>query len=306
MCGLDGNAQVPIAQLPGAVLGGLQFQSAWDADTNSPAITSGTATTTPSPGNNGHYYIVSVAGSTNVDGITDWKVGDWIVSDGVSWVKIDNTTEPRLQQIIDLGLSGMAGWAIGVDSLGTNLVLLDLPTRNAAVDAELSLHASEIATLDGQVTAIQSTLNVILTNVSVEQSLTVTNPAGQTIFTLTDFTLDPSNAVVDCQVYVNNSKVIQDQTGAGVKDFIKISSTQLQFAETQPKDAVVTVFKQGTSTGGGVGDYTNIPVAPQPMGDLDLGSLAKPWQSLYMKDMTSNQVYRIAITGGEFAATLVP
>lgn len=69
---------------------------------------------------------------------------------------------------------------------------------------------------------------------------------------------------------------------------------------------MVTVFRQGTSTGGGVGDYTNIPVAPQPMGNLDLGSLTKPWQSIYLKDMTSNQVYQLAVTGGEFAVTLVP
>ena len=28
-------------------------------------------------GTQGHYYIVSVAGTTNLDGVTDWQVGDW-------------------------------------------------------------------------------------------------------------------------------------------------------------------------------------------------------------------------------------
>jgi hypothetical protein len=32
-----------------------------------------------------------VAGSTNLNGITDWKVGDWAVYNGTAWQKIDNT-----------------------------------------------------------------------------------------------------------------------------------------------------------------------------------------------------------------------
>ena len=59
----------------------------WNASTNSPTLTSGSGTV-------GEYYIVSVAGSTNLDGITDWKVGDWAVfSDQATdaWQKIDNT-----------------------------------------------------------------------------------------------------------------------------------------------------------------------------------------------------------------------
>jgi hypothetical protein len=34
---------------------------------------------------------VSTAGSTNIDGITDWRIGDWILSYGTAWTKIDNT-----------------------------------------------------------------------------------------------------------------------------------------------------------------------------------------------------------------------
>ena len=51
---------------------GLVFQGTWNAATNTPTLTSGSGTT-------GNFYIVSVAGSTNLDGITDWKVGDWAV-----------------------------------------------------------------------------------------------------------------------------------------------------------------------------------------------------------------------------------
>jgi hypothetical protein len=66
------------------VLGGAIYQSTWNASTNSPTLTSSTGT-------KGYYYIVSVAGSTNLDGITDWKVGDWAIFNGTTWDKVDNT-----------------------------------------------------------------------------------------------------------------------------------------------------------------------------------------------------------------------
>lgn len=308
ICGLDGNGKVSVDQMPSSLVGALKYQGTWNATTNTPLISTGSASSNVDTGNQGNYYLVSVAGPVTVDGNTNWKVGDWIVSDGTTWDKVDNNIDPRLAQIVNLSLTGNQGWLIGVDSTGTQLVLIDQPTVNAAVNAELSTHNSEITTLNSSMSAVQTTLNTILTNVSKEMVLAVTNPAGQSLFDFTGlgFTWDPGNSVVDIQVYVNEGKVLQDQTGAGLLDFTKVSATQLQFSETLPKDAVVTIYRPGTSTGGGVGDYTNIPVAPQPMGNLDLGSLAKPWQSIYLKDMTSNQVYRVAITGGEFAATLVP
>jgi len=67
-----------------SIVGGMKYQGAWDADTNSPSLSSGAGT-------QGYYYVVSVAGSTNLDGITDWKIGDWAVYNGTAWEKIDNT-----------------------------------------------------------------------------------------------------------------------------------------------------------------------------------------------------------------------
>jgi hypothetical protein len=39
----------------------------------------------------GDYYVVNVAGSTNLDGITDWQIGDWAIFNGTAWEKVDNT-----------------------------------------------------------------------------------------------------------------------------------------------------------------------------------------------------------------------
>ena len=74
-------------QLTDAVAGALVYQGTWNASTNTPTLTSGVGTP-------GYYYIVSTAGSTNLDGITDWNVGDWaIFSDQATdaWQKIDHT-----------------------------------------------------------------------------------------------------------------------------------------------------------------------------------------------------------------------
>ena len=80
-----GYVDAQIATIPS----GLNFQGNWDASTNSPTLASGTGTP-------GFYYNVSVAGSTNLDGETDWQVGDWavFVEAGATdkWEKIDNTS----------------------------------------------------------------------------------------------------------------------------------------------------------------------------------------------------------------------
>jgi hypothetical protein len=81
---LDGSGTVPISQLPAAVLGALKYQGTWNASTNTPTLTS-------SVGTQGYYYVVDVAGSTNLNGITDWLVGDWAIFNGSVWQKIDNT-----------------------------------------------------------------------------------------------------------------------------------------------------------------------------------------------------------------------
>ena len=67
-----------------ALVGGVMYQGTWNASNNTPSITS-------SVGTKGNYYIVSVNGTTNINGITDWKVGDWIIFNGSTWDKVDNT-----------------------------------------------------------------------------------------------------------------------------------------------------------------------------------------------------------------------
>ena len=100
----------------GTIPAGLVFQGTWNASTNSPTLTSGSGTT-------GNFYIVSVAGSTNLDGITDWQVGDWAVfiEQGASdqWEKIDNSSV--------LSGSGTGGSFAGWSGSGTSVTLGNAP-----------------------------------------------------------------------------------------------------------------------------------------------------------------------------------
>lgn len=81
---LDASSKLPTAQLPDAVVGAMIYQGVWNASTNTPTIESGT-------GEKGYYYVVSAAGTTNIDGVADWEIGDWIVFNGTVWEKIDNS-----------------------------------------------------------------------------------------------------------------------------------------------------------------------------------------------------------------------
>ncbi len=93
--GIQGEVPQPLAGQEGYVLTGtgwasagsvglVGYQGTWNASTNTPTLTS-------SVGVQGYYYVVDVAGTTNLNGITDWQVGDWAIFNGSIWQKVDNT-----------------------------------------------------------------------------------------------------------------------------------------------------------------------------------------------------------------------
>jgi hypothetical protein len=110
---LDAGGKVPVSELPAAVLGALSYQGTWNASTNTPTLTSSTGT-------KGYYYVVAVAGSTDLDGITDWQVGDWAVYNGTAWQKVDNTesvTSVNGQTgAVSITLTGLGGGTIATQN----------------------------------------------------------------------------------------------------------------------------------------------------------------------------------------------
>ncbi len=69
---------------------GIQNRGFWNAATNTttdssfPSLTSGIGT-------KNYYYVVSVAGTTDLDGNNEWEPNDWALFDGTVWEKIDNS-----------------------------------------------------------------------------------------------------------------------------------------------------------------------------------------------------------------------
>lgn len=80
---LDSGGKIPLSQVPDSILGQVHYKGAWNASTNTPTLAIPPASTTM-----GDYYVTSVAGT--FDSIS-FDVGDWIISNGAAWQKIDNT-----------------------------------------------------------------------------------------------------------------------------------------------------------------------------------------------------------------------
>ena len=103
-----------------SLVGGVQYQGTWNAATNTPTLQSGVGT-------KGYYYVVSVAGSTDLDGISDWNVGDWAIFDGVAWQQVDNTDTV-------VSVNGKVGIVVLTTTdiaEGTNLYYTDTRAREA-------------------------------------------------------------------------------------------------------------------------------------------------------------------------------
>ena len=88
-------------------LGALNYKGTWDAATNTPTLASGVGT-------QGDYYVVSVAGTTDLDGITNWGVGDWAAFNGSVWQRVEGGADGNF---VNLDVTGTAI----VENLGVNV-----------------------------------------------------------------------------------------------------------------------------------------------------------------------------------------
>ena len=170
-----------------SVAGGLTYQGTWNASTNTPTLTS-------SVGTNGYYYIVATAGSTNLDGITDWQIGDWLMFNGTVWQKID-------QSNLVTSVNGQTG-AVSVGTVtsvaataGTGISISGSPITssgtltitNSAPDQTVSLTASTGISTSGTYP------NFTITNSAPDQTVSLTASTGiSTSGTYPNFTITNS------------------------------------------------------------------------------------------------------------------
>jgi len=89
-------------------IGALNYKGTWDANANSPALTS-------SVGTKGDYYVVGTAGSTTLDGISNWGIGDWAVFNGSAWQRVEGGADLNG---VNLSYTGTLTGGTGIANLG--------------------------------------------------------------------------------------------------------------------------------------------------------------------------------------------
>jgi hypothetical protein len=118
------------------IIGALNYKGTWNAATNTPTLASGV-------GVKGDYYVVSVAGTTDLDGVTDWQINDWAVFNGSVWEKIDNTD-------LVVSVNGQTGVVVlnaanvGAAANTVNILTTGLATGGGALTGNVTITVANI------------------------------------------------------------------------------------------------------------------------------------------------------------------
>lgn len=99
---LGSDGKVPTDQLPDTIIGGVQYKGTWDCSGG----------IYPTPTSTGDYYICTNSGT--ISG-TEYDVGDWLVFNGATWDKIDNTGYIHASQHIQNGSDEIDGDKLDID-----------------------------------------------------------------------------------------------------------------------------------------------------------------------------------------------
>lgn len=151
---LNSSSKIDATYLPDSVLGNLKFKGTWNANTNvitsaDPAL-NGQPIPAASSGNEGYYFIVATAGATSVSGITDWKVGDWCLSIGTAYQKIDNTDAVS-------SVNGQTGAVVlGSDNVSEGAVNLYFTTARAIAAITNTTHGTMLNAATAKVTPVDA------------------------------------------------------------------------------------------------------------------------------------------------------
>jgi len=148
---LDGSGKIATSYLPSSIVGQVEYQGTWDASTNTPTLPAANTV-------KGHYYVVSTAGTYLT---VSYEIGDWIISNGTDWEKVDNTDSVSSV----FGRTG-AITALEADYSSYYPLISDLTS-------ETSARTSADSALDTRLTTAETKLATIETNADVTDATNV-------------------------------------------------------------------------------------------------------------------------------------
>jgi hypothetical protein len=187
---LDGSGKLTSAQIPASLVGAVQYQGTWNANTNSPALASGVGT-------KGQYFKVSVAGATTIDTISQWNVGDTIIFDGTTWDKIDGIANEVLSVAGKTGVVTLAVADITGAAPLASPTLTGIPAAPTAAALNNSTQIATTAYTDGAVSTLSGTTTTALALKAPLASPTLTGtPAAPTAAVDTNTTQIATTAMV--------------------------------------------------------------------------------------------------------------
>ncbi len=139
-------------------IGALNYKGTWNASTNTPTLASGAGT-------KGDYYQVSVAGSTTLDGISNWGVGDVAAFNGTTWQRIEGGADLNGVNLTATGTVNFTGATV---SNGGSVTTVDI--NGGTVDGA-TIGASTASS--GKFTTLDASSPVIFKNTGVIGSATL-------------------------------------------------------------------------------------------------------------------------------------
>lgn len=214
---------------------GLTYEGTWNASTNTPALTSG-------QGVSGHFYIVNVAGNTNLDGNNDWHVGDWAVffdaggGGTAAWQKIDNTSV-----LTGSGTPNTFAMWTATETLNDSLLSQDAGATKVIVDGLLEVKGDG-ASQDGRIklNCSQNSHGVTIQSpphsAGASYTLLLPTSVGTSGQTLTTDGSDPAQLT-----WTNHAS--GTVTGTGTQNYV----TKWSAGGTGIEDS--TIFDNGTNVG---------------------------------------------------------
>lgn len=258
---LDSSSKIPIANIPGAVLGAVTFQG---------VFTPGTSTLpAAAPGNKGWYYVTSAAGTyTPPSGtLLTFSAGDYLISDGTQWAVIDTqdsviSVNGKTGAVVlgagDITTGVFGGAQIGTNNANNTLLIIDSSGNNTWVAIVPTANLPVATNSNPGVVSIGTGLTVTGSSLAANVT-TVAGRTGDVVLAIADVS---GAAPLANPVFTGNV----DLTGANATATTQPANTNnTTIASTEYADRAATTAAAGVS-------YTLPSASTSILGGIKVGT----------------------------------